>query len=73
MAPAIDLDYIHKFVPAHPDSSHPVTLVLFMAPEGTRTRSFLLEINFGRGAALLGTRKDQTAEDVFLELEDLPK
>jgi len=30
MTPTIDVDYVHKFVPAHPDSAHPVTLIYCM-------------------------------------------
>jgi hypothetical protein len=28
MTPTIDLEYVRNFVPAHPDSAHPVTLML---------------------------------------------
>ena len=34
MTPTIDVDYVHKFVPAHPNSAHPVTLMLWHGTGG---------------------------------------
>jgi hypothetical protein len=34
MTPTIDVDYVHKFVPAHPNSAQPVTLMLWHGTGG---------------------------------------
>ena len=56
MAPAIDLDYIHKFVPAHSDSAHPVTLVLLHGTGGDENSLLSLGNQLCPWAALLGLR-----------------
>jgi phospholipase/carboxylesterase len=56
MAPATDLNHIRKFVPAHPDSSHPVTLVLLHLTGGDENSLLSLGNQLWLGAALLGLR-----------------
>jgi hypothetical protein len=34
MTPTIDVDYVHRFVPAHPNSAHLVTLMLWHGTGG---------------------------------------
>jgi phospholipase/carboxylesterase len=56
MAPATDLNHIRKFVPAHPDSSHPVALVLLHVTGGDENSLLSLGNQLWLGAALLGLR-----------------
>ena|SRR5437868_6338917 len=56
MAPATDLDYIRKLVPAHPDSSHPVTLVLLHVTGADENSLLSLGNQLWPGAALLRLR-----------------
>jgi predicted esterase len=50
------LNHIRKFVPAHPDSSHPVTLVLLHLTGGDENSLLSLGNQLWLGAALLGLR-----------------
>jgi phospholipase/carboxylesterase len=56
MTPTIDLEYVHKFVPAHPDSAHPVTLMLLHGTGGDENSLLSLGNQLCPGAALLGLR-----------------
>jgi predicted esterase len=56
MPPTTDLDYIHKFVPAPPGSSHPVTLLLLHGTGGDENALLSLGKELWPGAALLGLR-----------------
>ena len=56
MTPTIDVDYVHKFVPAHPDSAHPVTLMLWHGTGGDENSLLSLGNQLCPGAALLGLR-----------------
>jgi len=51
-----DSDYIHKFVPAHSDSSPPVTLLLLHGTGGDENSLLSLGDKLCPGAALLGLR-----------------
>ena len=56
MTPTIDVDYVHKFGPAHPDSAHPVTLMLLHGTGGDENSLLSLGNQLCPGAALLGLR-----------------
>lgn len=56
MPPTTDSDYIHKFVPAHSDSSRPVTLLLLHGTGGDENSLLSLGNELWPGAALLGLR-----------------
>ena len=55
MTPTIDVDYVHKFVPAHPNSAH-VTLMLLHGTGGDENWLLSLGNQLCPGAALLGLR-----------------
>jgi predicted esterase len=56
MASTTDLNYIHRFVPAPPDSSRPVTLLLLHGTGGDENSLLSLGNNLWPGAGLLGLR-----------------
>ena len=56
MPSTTDLNYIHTFVPAPPDSSRPVTLLLLHGTGGDENSLLSLGKNLWPGAALLGLR-----------------
>jgi predicted esterase len=56
MPPAIDWDYVRKFVPAHPDSFHPMTLVLLHVTGRDENSLLSPGIQLWPEAALLGLR-----------------
>jgi len=56
MPPTSDLDFIHKFVPAQPGSSHSVTLLLLHGTGGDENDLLPLGNELWPGAALLGVR-----------------
>jgi predicted esterase len=56
MPPTSDLGFIHKFVPAKPGSSHPVTLLLLHGTGGDENDLLPLGNELWPGAALLGVR-----------------
>jgi predicted esterase len=56
MTPTIDVDYVHKFWPAHPDSAHSVTLMLLHGTRGDENSLLSLGNQLCPGAALLGLR-----------------
>ena len=57
MTPTIDVDYVHKFVPAHPNSAHPVTLMLWHGTGGEENSRLSVGNQVCPGAALLGLRR----------------
>jgi predicted esterase len=56
MMPTTDLSYIHTFVPAHSDSSRPVTLLLLHGTGGDENSLLAFGNDLLPGAALLGLR-----------------
>ena len=56
MPPTTEMTYIHKFVPAQPGSSHPVTLLLLHGTGGDENALLSLGAELWPGAALLGLR-----------------
>ena len=56
MTPTLDLEYVHKFVPAHPDSAYPVTLMLLHGTGGDENSLLSFGNQLCPGAALLGLR-----------------
>src|ERR1700756_3612409 len=56
MPPTNDLGFVHKFVPARPDDSHPVTLLLLHGTGGDENDLLPLGNELWPGAALLGVR-----------------
>jgi predicted esterase len=56
MPPADDLGFVHKFVPARPGASHPVTLLLLHGTGGDENDLLPLGPELSPGAALLSVR-----------------
>jgi predicted esterase len=56
MPPADDLGFIHKFIPAKTDESHPVTLLLLHGTGGDESDLLSLGDELWPGAARLGVR-----------------
>jgi predicted esterase len=56
MPPADDLGFVHKFIPAKPGVSHPVTLLLLHGTGGDENDLLPLGNELSPGAALLGVR-----------------
>ncbi len=56
MPPADDLGFVHKFIPAKPGVSHPVTLLLLHGTGGDENDLLPLGNELWPGAALLGVR-----------------
>jgi predicted esterase len=56
MPPADDLGFIHKFIPAKPGESHPVTLLMLHGTGGDESDLLPLGNELWPGAALLGVR-----------------
>lgn len=56
MPPVDDLDFVHKFVPARPGESHPVTLLMLHGTGGDENDLLPLGNELWPGAALLGVR-----------------
>ena len=56
MPPADDLGFVHKFVPAMPDVTYPVTLLLLHGTGGDENDLLALGKELYPGAALLGVR-----------------
>ena len=56
MPPIEDLGFVHKFVPARPGESHPVTLLMLHGTGGDENDLLPLGNELWPGAALLGVR-----------------